>query len=119
MFRSYRRNEPGGSPEYFKSRFRLAATRRGARRGLVHDQRPAAKEPSVKGVDGALGVVGVHFHEAEAARPSSLPIGDDLRVSHLPVRLEQRQQIVGTGLPRQIADVKSLRHANGYTSLPQ
>jgi hypothetical protein len=35
------------------------------------------------------------------------------------MRLEQRQQIVGAGIPSQISDVKGLGHAEDFSSLLQ
>src|SRR5262249_24563897 len=39
-----------------------------------------------------------------------LAVSDDLGPRHRPVLLEQGQQVVGRGVPRQVADVDILRH---------
>src|SRR5262249_17987158 len=79
------------------------------RASLVDRQRTATERLAVQGVDGRLrlGVV-VHLDEAEAARAAGFAIGDDLGPSDRPVLLEQRQQVVGRGVPRQVADVDVL-----------
>src|SRR5262249_32057036 len=51
-----------------------------------------------------------HLHKTEAARTAGLAIGNHLRSRHIPVLLEQGQQVVGGGIPRKVADVDILRH---------
>src|SRR5262249_11850849 len=79
--------------------------------GLVDGQRPALKLGAVEGVDGLLGLgVIIHFDEPEAARTAGLAVGDDLGAGDFPVLLEKGQQVVGAGIPNEIANVNVLRH---------
>src|SRR5262249_30991165 len=88
-----------------------AAFTRGTRLGLVDRQGAALERGPVERLDRrrGLAVVG-HFDEPEAPRAARLPVGDDLGLRHRPVLLEQTQQVVGAGIPDEIADVDVLRH---------
>jgi hypothetical protein len=66
-------------------------------------------------VDGLLRlrVVG-HLHESEAARPARLAVGDDLSATNRAIFLEQLQEVIGRGIPGEVAYVNVLRHQNTF-----
>src|SRR5205814_2122712 len=81
------------------------------RTGLVDRQRTPAEGRVVEAIDRSLRfLVVVHDDEAEAARAARLSVRDHLRLAHRPVLPEQSQQVVGGGVPHEVAAVNVLRH---------
>jgi hypothetical protein len=61
----------------------------------------------------SLVVIG-HFHETEAARATSFPIGDYLSPNYGAVAFEKCHKVVGSAFPRKVADINVLRHQRTF-----
>src|SRR6185437_11648186 len=84
-----------------------AATAARALLRLVDPQRPAAEVGAVEGLDRARSVGARHLHEAKAARPAGLAVGDERDVFHGAVLGKQgTNRVLGRG-EGQVANVKS------------
>src|SRR5262249_53099937 len=77
---------------------------------LVDAERATAQVLAIEVLDGARGIRAGHFHEAEAARTTRVPIGDQAHGLHGAVLREQLTHLgIGRG-KRQVANI-DLRHA--------
>src|SRR5262245_60618445 len=80
--------------------------------GLVHHQRAAAEVLPVQLGDGLLRLVRVlQVDEGEPARPSRVPVGDDLDGGDRPpLPLDERADLLLGGLERQVSHVEAVAH---------
>lgn len=85
---------------------------------LVHAEPPSAERFVMQAVDRRLSfrVVG-HLDKPEPARPAGFAVRNDLCADYLPVLLKQLEQVVGRGIPREVADVNVLRHQRTFPCL--
>src|SRR5207247_1147452 len=79
-----------------------------------HRERTAPERLAVQRRDRGLRlVVGRHLDEREAARPTGLPVGDDLHLLDLAaVLLEEGAQLLLLALVGEVANIQSLSHAS-------
>src|SRR5262245_58417035 len=76
------------------------------RPGLVHRQGAPLDDLTVHPGDGRLGfLVGAHFDEPEALRPTGVAVGDDLGRDDRPERGEKLIELGVADPPAQVADV--------------
>src|SRR5262249_46403210 len=81
------------------------------RTSLVDRQRTSSEGRVVEAIDRSLRfLVVVHDDEPEPARAARFSVRDHLRLGHRAVLSEQSQQVVGGGVPHEVADVNVLRH---------
>src|SRR6516164_712015 len=82
-----------------------------ARLGFIHQQRPTLVICPIERLNGLLsfGLI-AHLDESKTARPAGLLVRDHLGADYRPVLLKEGQQVVGTTIPNEIADVNVLPH---------